>query len=85
MTKFGIFMTKLNMNFGYSLFLKLIDMIQLDLYIGVFLQLTNVKIRGYKASVNIAFAVIALCLFLFSKLIVYWISTRIAIIDSEKN
>ena len=37
MTSFGITMTKINNGFGYEFFLKLIDMIQLDLYIGVFL------------------------------------------------
>lgn len=83
MGKMGLLLNKIDSIFGYQFYLSLLDMFNLDFYLAIFLQLDNIEIRSGKSSLNIALALICLIAFMFIKLLVFFYSTRVALIHQE--
>ena len=83
-TKFWFFMNRLDGYFNVEFMVTMMDMVQLDIYLGVFLQIDDFKNRSKVSIVNIAFACCIGIAFLFIKVYLFFISTRIAIIRGEE-
>lgn len=81
--KLGIFITKADSLFGYEFYLGMLDMFQLDFYLAIFLQLDNMVVLSPKSAINIAVSLICMILFMFIKLMIFFYSTRVAIISKE--
>ena len=63
----------------------LMDLLQLDFYLGIFIQLQNLELRSKLTIFNIAPACVILIITMFTKVYLFFVSTRIAIIRDERN
>jgi hypothetical protein len=80
---FHLKLVKLNTVMGYELFISFMDMFQLDLYLSILLQLSYLKIRSSKTSLNILFAMLVLIGMSFLKIILGFYSSRIAKVNNR--
>jgi len=58
----------------------LMDMFQLDFYLAIFLQLDSFEVRSGNSAINIFSALLCLLSMMFIKVILYFKSTRVAVI-----
>lgn len=82
-TKTAITITKLNNYINVEFFISIMDMFQLDFYLAIFLQLDSFEIRSDKSMINIGAAIITFFAMIFTKIYLFFISTRVAIIRTE--
>jgi hypothetical protein len=64
-------------------FISVMDMFQLDFYVAIFLQMDALEIRTNNSMINIAVAILFLVGLMFTKLYLFFISTRVAKIRNE--
>lgn len=83
-SKLAITIIKMNNLINVQLFISLMDMFQLDFYLAIFLQLDSFEIRSNKSLVNIGAAVITLLVMVFTKIYLFFVSTRVASIREDK-
>lgn len=84
-TKWGVRVGKIYDSFGKEFFVTIMDMFQLDLYLGIYLQMDDFQIRSRRSLVNITVAMVTFALLFFSKIYLFFISTRVAIVRDERN
>ena len=83
MTKLGIRVYQFNSMINLEFFIQVMDMFQLDFYLAIFLQLDKFEVRSSKSAVNIFAALLFFIGMTFIKVILYFKSTRIAIIKKN--
>jgi hypothetical protein len=80
-TKLALRAIQFNSFFNYEFFISAMDMFQLDFYLAIYLQLHHFEIRSNKSAINIFLAVLIGLAMIFTKVILYFFSTRVAIIS----
>lgn len=83
MSNVGIKFYKLNQLINFEFFVQVMDMLQLDFYLAIFLQLDKFEVRSSKSAVNIFTALLFFMCMMFIKVLLFFKSTRIAIIKKE--
>lgn len=68
---------------NFEFFVQVMDMLQLDFYLAIFLQLDKFEVRSSKSAVNIFTALLFFMCMMFIKVLLFFKSTRIAIIKKE--
>lgn len=64
-------------------FISVMDMFQLDFYVAIFLQMDALEIRSGKSMINIGVAIVFLVGLMFTKLYLFFVSTRVAKVRTE--
>ena len=84
-TKWGVRVGRIYESMGKEFFVTIMDMFQLDLYLGIYLQMDDFQIRSKKSLVNITVGMITFALLSFTKIYLFFISTRVAIVRDERH
>lgn len=79
-TKWGVRIGKMYQAMGKSFFVSIMDMFQLDLYLAIYLQMDDFQIRSRRSLVNITVGMVTFAFLAFSKIYLFFISTRMAIV-----
>lgn len=85
--KIGMLFKRWNLSMNWEYYVEMIDMFQLDFYLAIFLQLDSMEIRSSKSLYNIASGMVFFAVLVFTKIYLYFLSTRVAIVrfDDKRN
>ena len=72
------FVVRANKYMGLIFFFNIMEALQLDLYLSIFVNLKSFKATGMASGVNMAVSVISLILFVFLLIYLVFISSRLA-------